>query len=329
MYEVLTFGEAMLRFNPPFFRRIEQASDFFVEVGGAELNVAVGLSRLGLRSGWISKVTDNSLGRIIVNKAKGFGVNVDNIIWTKDHRVGLYFVEFGASPRPSSVIYDRKNSAIAHIKEDEIDWEKVLSGCSIFHTSGITPALSEGAKGATISGIRAAKRAGCKVSFDINHRENLWSPEEANECMIELIPYIDILITTEEDSNVVLGIGGEDYGRVAEELSKKYKFEVVTITIREDITVWRNNWTAIAYANGKLYKDRKYEMEMVDRLGGGDSFSAGFLYGYLSKNNVQAALEYGNAFAALKHTNPGDFNYANLDEVEKLIRGEAGLRIQR
>lgn len=328
MHYVVTFGEAMLRLSPPYFQRIEQANNFLVEVGGAELNVAVALQRLGLKTAWVSKLTDNPLGRIIINRAKGLGVNVDNVIWTKDHRVGLYFLEFGALPRPSSVIYDRKYSAINSIKKGEVDWRKVFRGCSVFHTSGVTPALSNNTKELTIEAIKAAKKAGCKVSFDINYRRNLWSVDEASKCIKELVPYIDILITTKEISNIVLGVKSNNHGEIAKALYDEYGFEVVVLTIREILTVWKNNWTAIAYANDKLYKDRKYELEIVDRLGGGDSFTAGFLYGYLKKD-VQTGLYYGNALSALKHSIPGDLNYSTLKEVERLIAGKGSFYIQR
>lgn len=166
------------------------------------------------------------------------------------------------------------------------------------------------------------------MSFDVNYRRRLWSSKDANEFMNEIIPFIDILITTEEDANIVFGIRGNDYAKIAKTLFDEYGFEVVAITIRENVTVWKNNWTAVAYSKGKLYKDRKYELEVVDRLGGGDSFTAGFLYGYLKKD-VQTGLYYGNAFSALKHSNPGDFNYSSLNEVEKLLSGKGSLRIQR
>lgn len=328
MYDVVTFGEAMVRLSPPNFQRLEQAQSFDVNPGGAELNVAVGVTRLGLKSAWVSKLPKNGLGYLIRNRAQQFGVDCSHIVWSDKGRTGLYFVEFGASPRASSVLYDRANSAISLVQPGEIDWKKIFTGSKHFHMSGITPALSASASETTAEALREAKKAGCTVSYDLNYRKKLWTPVDAKKIQEPMMENVDILITTEEDTNVVFGIKEKDYEAVAEKLARTFNFKVVAITLREDLSVWRNNWTAIAYQDGKIIRDRKYEVEIVDRVGAGDSFTAGFLYGWLKLNDAEKGVQYGNAFAALKHTIPGDLNWASLDEVEAQLKG-AGLRISR
>jgi 2-dehydro-3-deoxygluconokinase len=327
MYDVVTFGEAMLRLSPPHFGRLEQTHSLDVEIGGSELNVAVGVSRLGMSAAWISKLPNNALGRMVRNRARELGVDVAQVIFSDKGRQGLYFVEYGAAPRASSVLYDRGHSAVSLIQPGEIDWKKILSRTKLLHVSGITPALSPSAAETTAVAMKAAKEAGCLVSYDLNYRKKLWAPAEAKSCQEPLMKLVDILTTTEEDTGVVFGIREDTYQKVAESLAKTFGFKAVAITLREDISVWKNNWTAIAYADGKIYSDRTYTVEIVDRVGAGDSFTAGFIYGYLT-GDAQKGVKYGNALAALKHTMPGDFNWSTLEEVEAQIKG-AGLRISR
>jgi 2-dehydro-3-deoxygluconokinase len=328
MYDVVTFGEAMIRLSPPFSQRLEQTRSLDVNVGGAELNVAVGVTRFGMKSAWVSKLPKNGLGYMIRDRAQEFGVDCSHIVWSEKGRAGIYFVEFGASPRASSVLYDRGNSAISMVQPGEVDWPKIFNGSKHFHLSGITPALSASAAEATAEALKAAKKAGCTVSYDLNYRKKLWTPVDAKRIQEPMMADVDILITTEEDTNVVFGIKEKDYETVAEKLARTFKFKIVAITLREDLSVLRNNWTAIAYQEGKIFKDRKYEVEIVDRVGAGDSFTAGFLYGWIKEKDIQKGVQYGNAFAALKHTVPGDFNWNTLEEVEAQLKG-AGLRISR
>jgi len=328
MYDVVTFGESMVRLSPPNFQRLEQTRGLNVNVGGAELNVAVGVTRFGLKSAWVSKLPKNGLGYMIRDRAQEFGVDCSHIVWSDKGRAGLYFVEFGASPRASSVLYDRAHSAISMIQPGEVDWARIFTGSKHFHMSGITPALSASAAQTTVEAMKAAKKAGCTVSYDLNYRKKLWTPADAKKIQEPMMSDVDILITTEEDTNVVFGIKEKDYEAAAEKLAKTFNFKVVAITLREDLSVWKNNWTAIAYQDGKLYKDRKYEVEIVDRVGAGDSFTSGFLYSWVREKDVQKGVQYGNAFAALKHTVPGDFNWNTLEEVENQLKG-GGLRISR
>lgn len=326
-FSVVTFGEAMLRLSPPHFRRLEQATSFDACVGGAELNVAVALSRLGVKSRWVSRLPENPLGRLVANTARFHGVDVSHIVWTEGGRVGLYFMEFGASPRASSVLYDRSHSAVSEIRAGEVDWESAFSGASLFHTSGITPALSRSSAEATTEALKIAKEMELKVSYDLNYRSRLWSQEEARKTQEPLMEFVDVLLTTEEDTERVFGIKGSSYAEVAEKLAERFEFDAVAITIRENISVWKNNWTAIVYTEGKVLTDVKYEVEIVDRVGAGDSFTAGFLYGYLSGDRVYG-LRLGNALSALKHSILGDLNFATLEEADELIKG-GGLRIKR
>jgi 2-dehydro-3-deoxygluconokinase len=326
-HEVVTFGEAMIRLGPPNFKRLEQARSLDVQVGGAELNTAVGLARLGRASSWVSRLTDNPLGRLVANHAREAGVSTEHIVWTKEDRVGIYFLEFGASPRASSVLYDRKGAAIAGIKHGMVAWSKVLAGVKWFHVSGITPALSAGAAAVTQEALQAARTAGVGTSIDLNYRVKLWSQEEAGRCMSELMRLTDVLITTEEDTERVFGIRGKDYEDVAAQTARRFPLKVVAITLRENPLVWKNTWTAIAYQDGKLLRTRSYEVEIVDRLGAGDAFSAGLIHGLID-GDLQKGLDYGVATSAIKHSIPGDFAWVTREEIDAVVKG-GGLRISR
>jgi len=326
-YDLVTFGETMIRFSPPDYRRLEQAEQFDVHTGGSELNAAVAAQRLGLQTAYVTRLTRNPLGRMIENKAREHGVDTSHVVWTDDDRVGLYFVEFGASPRANSVLYDRKGSAIANIKPGEVDWKSVFGEAKIFHTSGITPALSQPAAESTHEAVKKAKKMGLTVSIDLNYRARLWSQDKAREVMTELMEYTDILITTEEDTKRVFGIEGDTYEEVARRLAEQFSLEAVAITLRDTPSVWRNKWTAIAYAKNEIYTAPVFDIEVVDRVGAGDSFAGGFLYGYL-KDGPAAGVRYGVGISALKQTNPSDFVWATREEVECIVDG-GSLRIVR
>lgn len=325
--DVVTFGEAMIRLSPPNFRRLEQARSLDVQVGGAELNTAVGLARLGRSTAWVSRLTNNPLGRLIANHAREAGVSTEHVVWTNDDRVGLYFLEFGAAPRASSVLYDRKNAAIAQLKPGMVPWTKVLAGVKWFHVTGITPGLSPHAAAAAKEALQAAEAAGVQTSIDLNYRVKLWSQEAAGQCMSELMHYCDVLITTEEDIERVFGIKGKDYEEAAALTAKRFALPTVAITVRDNPLVWKNGWTAIAHNDGRVWRTRSYEVEIVDRLGAGDSFAAGLIHGMLD-GDLQKGLDWGVAASALKHTIPGDFNWVTREEVESMLKG-SGLRISR
>lgn len=342
MHDLITFGEAMVRLSPSGFARLEQATQLAVQIGGSEYNVALGAARLGLRTGWVTRLPDNPLGRMVRNKAREQGVDTSAIAWAKDARVGLYFVEFGAAPRPSAVLYDRANSACATIQPDEIDWDGVLQNTRAFHVSGITAALSPSAMLTVRKAMEAAHRARCLISYDLNYRKNLWSPEEARKFQEPLMPLVDLLITTEEDAHVVFGIrpsqpdadhhyaslSEHSYESVARRLQERFGCQAVAITLRENPLVWKNSWSAILLSGGEVFTAPKYELEVVDRIGAGDSFAAGLIYSYLTHSDWQRAVSFAVAFSALKHTIPGDVNWATPAETESLLKG-ASLRVAR
>jgi 2-dehydro-3-deoxygluconokinase len=326
-YDAITFGEAMVRLSPPAFRRLEQARSLEVHVGGAELNTAVALARLGRSTAWVSRLTRNPLGRLVANHAREAGVATDHVVWTDEDRVGLYFLEFGAAPRASGVLYDRKESAAAAIRPGMVHWPAVLAGARWFHVTGITPALSPTAADTTREALQACRAIGVRTSIDLNYRSKLWSPDEAGRCMTDLMPHCDVLITTEEDAERVFGITGAGYEGVAAQLARRFPLRVVAVTLRENPLVWKNAWTAIAYHEGAVYRTRTYEVEIVDRLGAGDCFAAGLIHGLLD-GDLQKGLDYGIAASALKHSIPGDFAWITAGEVEALLKGP-GLRISR
>ena len=343
-HDIVTFGEAMLRFVPQNDMRTEQAQAFNVTVGGGELNVAVGVARLGFRSAWVSRLPDNALGRLLLGKAREQNVDTAHVAISRDGRCGLYFLEQGASPRAATVLYDRADSAISRIKPGDVDWARVLDGVKFFHVSGITPALSPSAAATTAEALAAARKSGCTVSYDLNYRSKLWTPAEARACQEPLMPLVDVLITTEEDTKVVFGIEaprGSDakfasvdaagYKDVAAQLASKFGFKGVAITLRENKSIWFNGWWGLYYdaAGKRFFEAPKVELEIVDRVGGGDSFAAGLIGGLLIKpSDYDHAIRFAVATSALKHSIPGDFAIITRAEVETLMKG-GGLRIVR
>jgi 2-dehydro-3-deoxygluconokinase len=328
MLDVVTFGEAMIRLSPPHFQRIEQTRTLDVEIGGAELNVAVGVSRLGGKSAWVSRLPRNPLGRLIGQRARELGVDCSHVLWSDEGRAGLYFFEFGASPRPPSVLYDRAGSSVSMIRPGEANWGEIFSRAHHFHVTGITPALSGSAAQTTLEALRAAKRAGCTVSYDINYRQKLWPPDEAGRVQKPMMEYVDLLITNAYDPQAVFGLHEKEAETLAERLAESFGFSVVAVTLKSSGSAWRDSLSAMVWAEGRVIRDRSYEVEIVDRLGSGDSFAAGFLTGWLEGGDAERGLRYGNAFAALKQTFPGDFNWATREEVEALLGGET-LKISR
>jgi 2-dehydro-3-deoxygluconokinase len=335
--DLVTFGEAMVRLTPPNFQRLEQARTFDVYVGGGELNVAVAASRLGVPSRWVSCLPENALGRMIANRAREQGVDA-RIDWTKDHRAGLYFAELGAAPRASSVLYDRAASAISRIAPGSVDWGSVFDGARWFHVSGITPALSESAAKVTAEALAAARKSGLTISYDLNYRSKLWSGEKARKIQEPLMENVDILITTEEDTRVVFGIGSskdnyehldaEPYDEVAHSLEKRFHFDAVAITLRENPLVLLNGWSAIVSVDGEIHRAPRYEVEIVDRIGAGDAFSAGLIVSRLGNRDWDHTVRFATATSALKHSIPGDFCLVTRDEVDQLLRNPS-LRVSR
>jgi len=322
MTDIVTFGETMIRLSPPDHLRIEQTTSLNLSAGGAELSVAAGVARLGLKSAWVSRLPDNPLGRLIANKGREFGVDVSHVLWADNERVGLYFVEYGAEPRPTRVYYDRKESAFAHIQPGMLDWEKIFRGVRLFHVGGITPALSTSAFEAQKEAMITARKAGCLVSYDVNYRAALWTIEEAREAQLAMMKYVDILITSLPDqpnvTELLSGLEGKEPEDVACKVAEKFGFKSVLVTMRKSLSAQRASLTSLAFAENEIYTDRLYEVQTVDPLGGGDACVAGFLTGYL-EGDIEHAVRLGNAFSALTQTSPTDMPWPTRAEVEALI----------
>jgi 2-dehydro-3-deoxygluconokinase len=312
--DLVTFGEAMVRFSPPALQRLEQASTLGASVGGSELNVAVLAARLGLASRWVSRLPDNALGRMIEARAREQGVDA-HVEWTADGRVGLYFVELGGA-RISSVLYDRAGSAISRVTPGSIDWASVFAGARWYHVSGITPALSDGAAKVTAESLVAAKQAGLTVSYDLNYRSKLWSAKQASAVQEPLLEHVDLLIATEEDARLIFG------AESAESLAKRFEIGAVAITRRD------NPCSATVAADGKTYSAPRFEVESVDPIGAGDAFSGGLIVSRLEHRGWDDAVRFATATAALKHTIPGDFCLVTRQEVDQLLGG-ASVRVSR
>lgn len=327
--DVVTFGEAMVRLSPPSHLRLQQASSFDVHVGGSELNVAVAASALGLTMRYVTRLPRNPIGQLVENKTREHGIDTRHFSWAEDGRVGAYYLEFGASPRPNSVVYDRAHSSMAEIQPGDVDWNEALRGARAFHTSGITPALSTSAAEATLQAVKTAHKLGIPVSVDLNYRVRLWSEDDAETVMREMVGLADVLVTTEEDTQRVFGIQESSYDDVARVLAEEFDLDVVAITLRETPSVWRNQWSAIAYERktDTVHTAPTYDIEVVDRVGSGDSFAGGFLYGWLEEG-VEAAVRYGVAISAIKQTLPGDVCWTTAEEVNRILEG-GGLRIVR
>ena len=325
---LVALGEAMVRLSPPGFARLEQTSAFDVQVGGSEMNTAVTTQRLGLGTRFLTRLPESPVGRLVGNKVAEHGVDVSHIVWTDEDRVGLYFLEFGASPRSSAVLYDRGGSAMSTIQPTDVDWASAFEGARCFHTTGITAALSPTAGETVRHAVTVAHDAGLLISFDLNYRKKLWSQEAANAFLTPLMEHVDLLFTTEEDAERVFGVTEVDNGAVAAELVRRFKLRVAVITVRTNDSIWRNHWTAIAHDGSTLYQATEYELELVDRVGAGDSFAGGFLYSYLAGEPIQRALDLAVATSALAQTNPGDLNWSTLEEAERLLQG-GGKRIER
>jgi 2-dehydro-3-deoxygluconokinase len=329
MAEVVALGEAMIRLTPPGATRLEQARTLDLDVGGAELNALVGLSRLGVGTAWLSKLPDNPLGRSIAARARAEGVDVGPVIWTAAGRAGLYFVEAGAAPRAGQVIYDRRDSAMSRLRADELDPAR-FAGARVFHVSGITPALGPGCLEATLAAVALARAAGCAVSFDPNYRARLWSVGEARAAYARLIPAVDILFATREALATFFAIDEPDDEAAARAALGRLGLRAVALTSRDQAHAFRGTIGALAAAGGQVYRARDYDLEIVDRLGAGDAFAAGFLHGFLH-DDPERGVAWGQALAALQHTIPGDFPLFTRAEVEELVASGGGgtLRLRR
>lgn len=341
--KVVSFGEIMMRLSTPGFSRFVQAQNLDLTFGGGEANVALALSQFGLDSYFVCKLPSHEIGQAAVNHLRRFGVHTDFLVRGGD-RIGIYFLETGASQRASKVIYDRSNSAVSEMDPSEVDWEAAFEGAKWFHWTGITPALGKKAQESLKLACKAAQQAGATISTDLNYRKKLWSTEEAQAVMNPLMEYVDVCIANEEDADKSLGFkaGSTDvdeahldtdaYGELALRLKKKYGFSNVAFTLRESFSASRNGWSALMVDDRDCkqpYRSKRYDIQLVDRVGGGDSFASGLIYGLLTKENTRDALEFAVAASCLKQTIPGDFNLISAEEADKLAKGSGSGRVER
>ena len=338
--KVVTLGEIMMRLSTPDFLRFVQTDRFDVTYGGGEANVAAALSNYGLNGTFVTKVPDNALGQSAINHLRRYGVNTQFIV-RGGKRLGIYFLETGASMRASQVIYDRAGASIADVDISEFDFEKILEGADWFHTTGITPALSDKSATLTEAALKAAKAKGITTSIDLNYRKKLWSKEKAREVMTKLCQYVDVCIGNEEDADTTLGFtsSGTDvtkgelnldgYKDVFKQMKAKFNFKYIASTLRESHSASDNGWSALVYDGNEFYHTKQYEVRIVDRVGSGDSFASGFIYGLVTGMLMKDAAEFGVAASAIKHTIPGDLNHATLSDVKELMKGDGSGRVQR
>jgi 2-dehydro-3-deoxygluconokinase len=338
--KVVTLGEIMMRLSTPGHERFVQSDSFDVTYGGGEANVAVALSNYGLNGVFVTKVPDNALGQAAINHIRRYGVDTQ-FIARGGARLGIYFLETGASMRASQVIYDRAGASVAEMDINEFDFDKILEGASWFHTTGITPALSDKAAALTEAALKAAKAKGITTSIDLNYRKKLWSKEKAREVMTRLCKYVDVCIGNEEDADTTLGFKAkgtdvtkgelnlDGYKDVFQQMKEKFGFKYIASTLRESHSASDNGWSALVYDGSEFYHSKSYEVRIVDRVGSGDSFASGFIYGLVTGMPMADAAEFGVAASALKHTIPGDLNHATLNDVKELMKGDGSGRVQR
>ncbi|MBQ0032920.1 MAG: sugar kinase [bacterium] len=342
MKRVVTFGEIMMRLNPEGYLRFVQADRFEASYAGGEANVAVSLANYGLDAAFVTKLPDNPLGVSARNEVRRFGVDTSSIVWGGP-RLGIYFVEKGASQRGSKVVYDRAGSSIALAKRGDFDWKRIFRGATWFHFTGITPALGGECPAICLDALKYCRQHKITVSCDLNYRGKLWTKQEAGTCMAKLVPYVDVLIANEADAADVFGIVGkgsdvesgklnkEGYVSVAEQLVKRFGCKIVAITLRTSLSAFDNKWAGMIYdAKAKAASfSREYALHIVDRVGGGDSFGGGLIYALATGRKPQSAIDFAVAASALKHSIEHDFNHVSVAEVETLAGGNGTGRVQR
>ena len=337
---VITVGEIMLRLAPEGYYRFVQANSFGATYGGGEANVAVSLANFGIDTAFVTKLPAHEIGQAAVNELRKFGVDTSRIV-RGGNRIGIYFLEKGASQRPSKVIYDRAHSAIAEASPEDFDWNEIFQNADWFHFTGITPALNDTLAAICLDACKKAKELGLTVSCDLNYRNKLWSREKAGQVMSELCKYVDVCIANEEDAADVFGIRAantdvtkgavshEGYKDVAKQLAGRFGFSKVAITLRESLSASDNNWAAMLYDGTEFYFSKKYAVHIVDRVGGGDSFGGGLIYACLNQYDPQSTIEFAAAASCLKHSVEGDMNMVSVSEVQKLAGGDGSGRVQR
>ena len=340
MKRVVTFGEIMLRLAPEGYYRFLQADSFGATFGGGEANVAVSLANYGIDTAFVTKLPSHEIGQMAVNSLRKYGVDTSRIVRGGD-RVGIYYLEKGASQRPSKVIYDRAHSAVSEATAADFNWDEIFEGADWFHFTGITPALGDNVAEICLEAVKSAKKHGLKVSCDLNYRKKLWTREKAGKVMAELMPYVDVCIANEEDAADVFGIKAantdvtkgevnhEGYKDVAKQLKERFGFEYVAITLRGSISANDNDWAAMLYDGENYCFSKQYRVHIVDRVGGGDSFGGGLIYAMLNGYSSQETIEFAVAASCLKHSVEGDYNMMSVSEVKNLAGGDSSGRVQR
>lgn len=338
--KVITFGELMLRLAPEGYKRFVQTDILGATYGGGEANVCVSLANYGFHAVFVSRLPTHEIGQSGINALRKYGVDTSYIA-RGGNRVGIYYLEKGASQRPSKVIYDREGSALSTASDKDFCWKEIFADADWFHFTGITPALNDTLADLCLAACQAAKEAGVTISCDLNYRNKLWSKEKAGQVMGQICQYVDVCIANEEDASDVFGIKSsgtdvtagtvnhEGYKDVAKQLKERFGFSKVAITLRESISANDNDWSAMLYDGTNYYFSRKYHMHIVDRVGGGDSFGAGLIAASLMGYDAQKTIDFAVAASCLKHSIEGDFNLVSLDEVLKLAGGDASGRVQR
>ena len=338
--KVVTLGEIMLRLSTPDYKRFVQADTFDVTYGGGEANVAAAICNYGENGTFVTKVPNNPIGQSAINHLRRYGVDTQYIARGGD-RLGIYFLETGASMRASQVVYDRAGASIADVDISEFDFDKILEGADWFHTTGITPALSDKAAALTMAALKAAKAKGITTSIDLNYRKKLWSKEKAQKIMSELCQFVDVCIGNEEDAETCLGFKAahsditkgelnlDGYKDVFNQMQAKFNFKFIASSLRESYSASDNGWSALVYDGKAFHHTKKYNVRIIDRVGSGDSFASGLIYGLVTGMSTVDAAEFGVAASALKHTIPGDLNHATLSDVKELMKGDGSGRVQR
>jgi len=340
MKKVIGFGDYILRLNPEGYLKFLQANRFEIFYTGAEANVCTSLSYMGIPTQFVTKLPENMISECALSTLKKFSVGTDHIAFGGE-RIGLFYLEKGASQRPSKIVYDRKHSAFCTSKSSDYDWENILHDAGHFHFTGITPALGENLAEICLDACKTAKKSGLTVSCDLNYRKNLWTQHAAKAVMEELLPYVDVLIANEEDAADVLDIHASDtdiisgklshegYVEVADKISEKYSIPTVAITLRKSISASDNDWSALLYKDGKAHFSKEYRIHIVDRVGGGDSFGAGLIYGLINNFDAQKTIEYAAAASCLKQTIELDVNLSKPADILALMNGDGSGRVQR
>lgn len=331
MNKIVTLGEIMLRLSPLGYNRFSQAEQFNAFYGGSEANVSVSLANFGAKTSYVTKLPDNDIAQAAINELRRFGVDTTDVV-RGGERIGIYFCEYGEAQRPAKLVYDRKASAMAKAKREDFDWDKIFEGASWFHFSGITPALSKECAEITLEAVKEAKKKGLTVSIDLNYRETLWNESEFSKTIRELLKYCDVALGSMEEAQMAIGEeaeGSTDCNEILKKFVHKFDLKYATIILRNRFTAEDVDWTAVLYNGKEFYNAKKYDIHVVDNIGGGDAFAAALIYAITSGYSDQDIIEFATASSCLKYTMLGDANLATVEEVKNLMHGDGSGKVNR